>query len=62
MLRWLPPSEYTSCTNVLDYPTVVVPVTFADESVDKMDPCFKPFSETDRINMEACLSANGLLR
>ncbi|KAK3934289.1 amidase signature domain-containing protein [Diplogelasinospora grovesii] len=45
--------EYTSCTNVLDYPTVVVPVTFADESVDKMDPCFKPFSETDRINMEA---------
>ncbi|KAK3317124.1 amidase signature domain-containing protein [Cercophora scortea] len=46
-------AEYTNSTNVLDFPTVVIPVTTVDESVDKVDAGFRPFNETDRLNMEA---------
>ncbi|KAK3349053.1 amidase signature domain-containing protein [Lasiosphaeria hispida] len=46
-------SEYTSSTNVLDFPTVVVPVTFADQSVDRVESRFRPFTEIDKKNMEA---------
>ncbi|KAK3682999.1 amidase signature domain-containing protein [Podospora appendiculata] len=46
-------AEYTNSTNVLDFPTVVIPVTTVDENVDKVDAGFRPFNETDRLNMDA---------
>ncbi|KAK3317078.1 amidase signature domain-containing protein [Apodospora peruviana] len=46
-------AEYTTSINVLDYPAVVIPVTFVDQNLDKIDPSFVPLSETDRINMDA---------
>ncbi|KAK0615153.1 amidase signature domain-containing protein [Bombardia bombarda] len=46
-------AEYTNSTNVLDFPTVVIPVTTVDKDIDKVDPCFKPLSDIDKINMDA---------
>ncbi|KAK3375517.1 amidase signature domain-containing protein [Lasiosphaeria ovina] len=46
-------AEYTNSTNVLDFPTVVIPVTFVDKDIDVADPNFKPITETDAINMAA---------
>lgn len=45
---------YISSVNVLDYATVVIPVTFADKNVDVVDPNFKPFSNEDAANMKTC--------
>ncbi|KAK4450350.1 amidase signature domain-containing protein [Podospora aff. communis PSN243] len=45
-------SEYTNSLNVLDLPAVVIPVTFADKSVDRVSPDFEPLSDLDRGNME----------
>lgn len=39
---------------MLDYPSVVIPVTVADELLDKVNPNFQPLSETDEKNMDAC--------
>ncbi|KAK4033688.1 amidase signature domain-containing protein [Parachaetomium inaequale] len=44
-------SPYTSSLNVLDLPSVVIPVTFADKAVDKLDPNYAPLTEKDRVNM-----------
>ncbi|KAL8409425.1 hypothetical protein RB594_007744 [Gaeumannomyces avenae] len=46
-------SPYSSALNVLDYPTVVIPVTFADKDVDTVAPDFEPLTHADRINMKA---------
>ncbi|KAI0443365.1 amidase signature domain-containing protein [Xylaria telfairii] len=46
-------SPYTSVLNVLDYTSVVIPVTFADEERDIVDPDFKPLTEKDRMNMDS---------
>ncbi|KAL4933684.1 amidase signature domain-containing protein [Aspergillus undulatus] len=46
------PSTYTSSVNVLDYASVVIPVTFADKRIDIVSPNFKALNEEDRINME----------
>ena len=40
--------------NVLDFPTAVIPVTFVEKDVDKLDPGFRPLSHRDRINMNSC--------
>ncbi|KAI0602177.1 amidase signature domain-containing protein [Biscogniauxia sp. FL1348] len=45
-------SPYTSVFNVLDYTTVVIPVTFADQDTDIIDPEFVPLTEEDKMNME----------
>ncbi|KAJ5613905.1 hypothetical protein N7528_007559 [Penicillium herquei] len=44
-------SGYISCFNVLDYATVVIPVTLADKDIDVLDPKFKPLSKEDASNM-----------
>ncbi|KAL4941732.1 hypothetical protein BDV06DRAFT_212437 [Aspergillus oleicola] len=46
------PSSYTSSVNVLDYTSIVIPVTLADKRIDVVSPNFKALSEEDRINME----------
>ncbi|KAJ8133166.1 hypothetical protein O1611_g465 [Lasiodiplodia mahajangana] len=46
-------SPYTSVLNVLDYTTVVIPVTFAQKEIDTVDPDFEPFNEKDRMNMDS---------
>jgi amidase len=40
---------YTTVVNLLDFTSVVVPVTFADKAVDMADPSHKPLNETDAI-------------
>ncbi len=48
-------AEYTNSINVLDFPSVVIPVTVADQSIDvAADTSFRPFTETDKLNMDAC--------
>nr|BAV32171.1 hypothetical protein [Sordaria araneosa] len=44
---------YLSCVNVLDLPAVVVPVLFADKSIDEVDENFQPVSAIDKTNMDA---------
>ncbi|KAI1506266.1 amidase signature domain-containing protein [Biscogniauxia marginata] len=46
-------SPYTSTLNILDYTTIVVPVTFADKDIDAIDPEFVPMNENDKRNMES---------
>ncbi len=45
---------YNCFLNILDYPGVAVPVTYADKEVDVTDPDFKPLTDRDRINMALC--------
>jgi amidase len=45
---------YASAINLLDFTSVVVPVTFADKSVDKKDEGFKPLSDIDGIVQAEC--------
>ncbi|KAL1306190.1 hypothetical protein AAFC00_004292 [Neodothiora populina] len=40
---------YASAINLLDFTSVVVPVTFADKDVDKKDENFKPLNKIDGI-------------
>ena len=40
--------------NLLDYPSCVVPVTFADKDIDKRDTSYKPISDLDKLVWEKC--------
>ncbi|KAL2848589.1 amidase signature domain-containing protein [Aspergillus pseudoustus] len=40
---------YASAINILDFTSVVVPVTFADKSVDVRNESFEPLGEMDRV-------------
>ncbi|KAI9660056.1 MAG: hypothetical protein M1821_001408 [Bathelium mastoideum] len=44
---------YSSIINVLDYTTVVIPVTKADSRIDVFDSKYKPMSEKDEKNWKA---------
>ncbi|KAL5336520.1 amidase signature domain-containing protein [Aspergillus crustosus] len=46
------PSSYTSSVNVLDYTSVVIPVTFADKKIDVVSPSFNSLSQDDKMNMK----------
>lgn len=49
--------SYYHCStfvNVLDYTSVVVPVTKVDKNVDKAYPDFKPIDEMDKTTQESC--------
>ncbi|THW99561.1 glutamyl-tRNA amidotransferas-like protein subunit A [Aureobasidium pullulans] len=39
---------YASAINLLDFTSVVVPVTFADKKLDKKDESFKPMNDMDK--------------
>ena len=54
--RWLTEhfEAYTSSVNVLDYTSIVIPVTFADQEIDIVSPNFKALNEEDRLSMEHC--------
>ncbi|PVH73421.1 amidase [Cadophora sp. DSE1049] len=45
-------SPYTSFINVLDYTTIVIPITFADKKIDVVPADFMPLTDKDRLNME----------
>lgn len=48
------PSTYTTSVNVLDYASVVIPVTLADKTIDVVSPNFTALNEVDQLNMEYC--------
>jgi amidase len=45
---------YASAINLLDFTSVVVPVTFADKSVDKKQAEYKPLNNLDKVVQEEC--------
>lgn len=45
---------YASVINLLDFTSVVVPVTFADKAIDKKNESFKPLSEIDGVVQDEC--------
>jgi amidase len=45
---------YASAINVLDFTSVVVPVTFADKGVDKVNEGFAPIGEMDKVVQGEC--------
>lgn len=45
---------YASTINLLDFTSVVVPVTWADKSVDKKQENFKPLGDMDKIVQAEC--------
>jgi amidase len=47
---------YASAINLLDYTSVVVPVTWADKAIDKKDQSYKPMNEMDKIVQAECES------
>jgi len=48
--------QYSSVLDALDYCSVVIPVTKADQEVDKFDETYKPLNEVDKLNWLACKS------
>ncbi|KAL4992407.1 amidase signature domain-containing protein [Aspergillus falconensis] len=46
------PSTYTTSVNVLDYASVVIPVTLADKRIDVVSPNFTALNEEDQLNMK----------
>lgn len=46
--------NYSAFVNVLDYTSVVVPVTRVDKTVDKAYSNFEPLDETDKVTQETC--------
>lgn len=40
--------------DVLNYASVVTPVTFADQDIDKVNGNFHPLTELDKVNMDNC--------
>jgi amidase len=45
---------YSTFVNMLDYTSVVVPVTNVDKEVDVVDRTYKPRSEVDKICYDSC--------
>lgn len=45
---------YASAINLLDFTSVVVPVTWADKNVDKKNENFKPLSDMDKTVQAEC--------
>lgn len=45
---------YTSVVNLLDFSSVVVPVTFADRSVDERREGYQALNELDRVVQDGC--------
>ncbi len=45
---------YASAINLLDFTSVVVPVTFADKNVDKKQADYKPLSKIDEAVQAEC--------
>ena len=45
---------YTSQWNLLDYPSLVFPITKVDPEVDLKDEEYQPMTEDDRFNYELC--------
>lgn len=48
---------YTTWVNVLDYTSVVIPVTEVDAKVDLVDKDYDPLNETDKLCHESCKSS-----
>lgn len=51
---------YATAINVLDFTSVVVPVTFADKAVDKKPSDFKPLTDMDATVHAECRFAPSL--
>lgn len=47
---------YSNFPNVLDYTTMVIPVTTADKTIDVFDDDYKPLNDVDKKNWLACKS------
>lgn len=45
---------YSCWVNLFDYPSVVVPVTIADKSVDKLDESYQPINDVDKKTQDCC--------
>lgn len=45
---------YASVINLLDFTSVVVPVTFADKAVDGVNKDFKPLGKMDEVVQAEC--------
>ncbi|KAF2249813.1 amidase signature enzyme [Trematosphaeria pertusa] len=46
-------TAYTEAINLLDYSVIVIPVTKADQSIDKANPNYKPLNDVDAKNWKA---------
>lgn len=47
---------YATAINLLDFTSVVVPVTFADKNVDVKNKVYEPLNEIDRSVYDECKS------
>lgn len=53
---------YTEIVNLLDYTSVVIPVTYADKDVDTFDEDYQPLNDKDDANWKACECLSAHLR
>lgn len=47
--------------NFLDYSVVIIPVTKADQTIDKADPDYELLNDVDAKNWDGCKSERSLL-
>ena len=50
-----PERDLADQINLIDYPSCVVPVTFADQDIDKKDTSYKPISDLDKLVWDKCI-------
>lgn len=47
-------TAYIAVANVVDYTTIVIPVTYAQKIIDRFDNDYDPISEMDKEIWESC--------
>jgi hypothetical protein len=53
-------SAYATSLNVLDYPSIGIPITVVDQHTDETDPKFKPLTSKDAEVMQTCKALSPL--
>jgi amidase len=53
---------YTTWVNLLDYTSVVVPITTVDKALDPKDADYKPLNPEDKVCAESCKCCSKYIR
>jgi len=54
-VRTSPKRDLANQVNLIDYPSCVIPVTFADKDIDKKDNSYTPISDLDKLVWDKCI-------
>lgn len=53
---------YTQTINLLNYSSVAIPVTKADQQLDPIDSSYTPLNKDDELNWDACRFSHSMVK